>query len=89
MAANTKLTVQLKASTYIQGRIQDYFGGGGVQKDFFGGGTKNNKKRIKNLFIFIFIKFLRVGKTFTGEGVKTPSPPGYGLAYISKKILKA
>ena len=46
---------------------------------FSGMGTKNFKKRIKNLFIFVFVTFLRVGQTLRGFKPPTP-PPGYGLA---------
>ena len=57
-----------------------FLGGGVLNRIFFEvEGCKKNLKRIKNLFIFIFGMFLRVGKYSRGGGVKPTIPPWIGL----------
>ena len=56
--------------------------GRGGTKDFFflGGGVhKYSKKRIKNLFIFIFVTFFTSRKDISREGGSNLLTPGYGL----------
>ena len=51
---------------------------------FSGRGGMKNFKKTRQKFVHIhFVTFLRVRRTFSGEGFKPPLPsPGYGLVHM-------
>ena len=58
----------------LQGLIQVFLGGV-LHKNFFDEGTqKKTEKRIRNLFITIFVTLLRVKQTFRGDQIAKPLP---------------
>ena len=71
---------------FIQGCIQDFFG---LDLFFWGERTQKNLKRIKNVFMFGFVTFVRVGNKFWGEGFKRTNAPEYGHGCSTTKLLYA